>query len=53
MLYNRDWLEWRLYLVDGMSGLHLHLTRRRVDAVRDLSLDGDQDPTPSHTKAAA
>merc|ERR1719410_1316204 len=29
-------------LVDGLRGLHLHLARRRVDALGDLRLNRDQ-----------
>ena len=36
------------YLIDGLSGLHLHLAGRRVDRVWDLSLDGDQDLAPKN-----
>lgn len=28
------------HLIDGLGLLHLHLTGRRVDTVRNLSLDG-------------
>ena len=34
-----------VHLVDGLRGLHLHLARRRVDALGDLRLNRDQQLT--------